>query len=331
VLVRLRDVIQAEIEVSGLPLSVEASIGYVVAPKDGSDIHDLLQLADVAMYVAKNDRSGVVRYHAAQNHYDASKLTLISELRHAIELDQLTLHYQPKVDLETGRATGAEALVRWQHPSEGLIYPDRFIPLIEQTDLIDELTLWVLRRALSDLAAFDSPGGDLGVAINVSARNVARVGFARQVLQALADAGVAPHRLTLELTETALMVDPVRAAATLREISRAGVRVSIDDFGTGQTSLGMLANLPIAELKIDRGFVTDVTANVTHAAIMRSIVELGHQLELRVVAEGVEDATTLGAVGSIGCDVVQGYHFARPMPLDGYVVWLDQTRERVDA
>ena len=316
VLARLREVIQQEVQISGLPLSIESSIGYVLAPEDGSDIGDLLQKADVAMYVAKRERSGVVRYLESQNQYDSGNLALMSDLRHAIADDQLVLHYQPKVDVATSEVTGVEALVRWHHPVHGLLFPDRFIPLVEQTDLIDELTEWVVGRALRDLVCFSDTSPELTMAVNVSARNLGRSGFARQVLDAVESGGVAAHRLTVEVTETALMTDPARAASVLGEMSDAGVRVSVDDFGSGQTSLIMLADLPIAELKIDRGFVYDIVRNPAHAAIVRSIVELGHNLGLTVVAEGVETADVQVVVAATGCDLVQGYYFARPMPAD---------------
>lgn len=322
-LYQLREVIQSEVLVSGLPLSVEASIGYAVAPTDGTSIDDLLQLADMAMYAAKNERSGVAGFDVSQNHYDASQLTLVAELRHAIASDQLVLHYQPKIDLREHRVGGVEALVRWQHPQQGLLFPDRFIPLVEQTDLIDELSLWVIGQALKDLHEFSTYDEDFHMAVNVSVRNLGRIGFADQVLDALRDAQFEPQRLTIEVTETALMADPTRTEDALTQMSDAGVRISIDDFGSGQTSLGMLANLPIAELKIDRSFIQDVQSIPEHAAIVRSMVELGHQLGLGVVAEGVETQMELSVVASTGCDVVQGYHFARPMPIDQLKPWLE--------
>ena len=326
VLARLRDLIHEEIDVSGLPLTVEASIGFVVAPDDGTKIDELLQLADVAMYVAKNERSGVIRYDRSQNHYDASKLSLVAELRHAIASDQLVLHYQPKVCLATQRVNGVEALVRWRHPTQGLLAPDGFIPLIEQTDLIDELTYWVVKQALIDLPRMDEIHGALQMSVNISARNLGRSDFASRIIAALASAHVAAHRLTLEVTETSLMADPVRATSSLAEMHRAGIRVSIDDFGSGQTSLGILASLPIAELKIDRSFIQDIDTNPANDAIVRSMIELGHQLELIVVAEGVETKGELGAVLSNGCDLVQGYLYARPMPLRELSSWLEEHR-----
>jgi predicted signal transduction protein with EAL and GGDEF domain len=319
---RLREVIQQEVNIGGFPLSVEASIGYVVAPRHGSDVDELLQLADVAMYVAKSQHAGVVRYDETQNHYDAANLALAAELRQAIESDQLVLHYQPKIVLGDRRTESVEALVRWQHPVHGLLYPDRFIPLAEQTDLIHKLTGWVVKNALGDLARFGPGTEHLTVAVNVSARNLGRVGFASQVAALLDEQGVAPHRLLVEVTETALMTDPMHAASVLRDLSTAGVRVSIDDFGSGQTSLGYLSTLPIYELKIDRSFIADMLDDPAHAAIVRSIVELGHNLAFRVVGEGVETDEVLAKLTGTGCDLAQGYLFARPMPVDQLAAWL---------
>jgi diguanylate cyclase len=287
-------------------------------------VEGLLQRAEVAMYAAKTARTGVVRYDDTQQHYDASKLTLVSELRHAISANELVLHYQPKIAVGDQRAYGLEALVRWQHPTQGLLYPDRFIPLVEQTDLIDELTQWVIRRALTDLTELGPRADFLQLSVNISARNLARSEFAQQVIERLAEFAVDPPRLTVEVTETALMADPDRAAASLLEMSQAGIHVSIDDFGSGQTSLGMLATLPIAELKIDRSFIQDVHAKPANAAIVRSMVELGHQLDLVVVAEGVETIMELDAIVASGCDLVQGYYFARPMPGLQLTAWLDE-------
>jgi diguanylate cyclase (GGDEF)-like protein len=322
ILWRVRTVIEHEVSVSGLPLSVDSSIGYVVAPDDGTDVDNLLQRADVAMYVAKEQHGGVVRYDESQNHYDAANLSLIGELRHAIEIDALVLHYQPKATLATGQVEAVEALVRWRHPSLGLVYPDRFVPLAEQTDLIDKLTEWVLRRALDDLRALGPAAAHVTMAVNVSARNLARSGFADLVVRTLAAAEVAPDRLVLEITETALLTDPEGASVVLARLDALGVNVSIDDFGSGQTSLGYLSTLPVHELKIDRSFIADMLVNPAHAAIVRSIVDLGHNLHLRVVGEGVESEAIWEILRASGCDAAQGYLLARPMPIEELGAWL---------
>jgi diguanylate cyclase len=321
---RLRDIIDREVEVSGLPLSIDSSVGFVVAPDDGNDVDDLLQRADVAMYVAKGKHSGVVRYDPEQDEYDAAKLGLIGELRHAIDDGQLVLHYQPKAAIADGRIEAMEALVRWEHPVRGLVYPDSFLPLAEQTDLIDKLTGWALATALAELRELAPTNDKLAVAVNVSARSLSKPDFARHVEAALEQAGVPPTRLIIVITETALISDPERALTALTKLDAAGVRVSIDDFGQGQTSLGYLSALPVHELKIDKSFVCDMLTNPSHAAIVRSIVDLGHNLHMRVVGEGVETDAVLAGLRQAGCDVAQGFLLARPMPLNKLERWLQE-------
>jgi diguanylate cyclase (GGDEF)-like protein len=318
----LRDAVAAEVLVSGIPISVESSIGYAASPDDGEGINEILPQAEIAMYAAKERHAGITRYASDQNHFVASDLALMADLRQAIDNDELTLHYQPQISIASGEIEAVEALVRWNHPTEGLIFPDQFIMLAEKTDLIDRLTDWVMRQALADAPQFLSDNGALRVAVNISARNLSKVGFASKVIDALAVSEVAPERLVVEVTETALMADPERAAVALAELSAAGVHLSIDDFGVGQTSLSYLSSLPISELKIDRMFITDMKQHYGHAAIVRSIIDLGHNLGFRVVGEGVEDESVFDELALGGCDVAQGYLFARPMPVDGLNDWL---------
>jgi diguanylate cyclase (GGDEF)-like protein len=322
VLRRLREIIDREIEISGLPLSVEASIGFVIAPEDGTNVDTLIQRADVAMYFAKAQHAGVMRYDATLDHYDAGKLSLVGELRQAIDAEQLVLHYQPQATLSDGRIEAVEALVRWQHPTHGLLYPDRFLPLAEQTDVIDKLTSWVLKTALREISELGPVADELSVAINVSARSVGRSDLAASIIQTLHDLDFPAERLIVEVTETALLSDRERATTTLTELAAAGVKVSLDDFGRGQTSLGHLSALPIHELKIDKSFVLDMLENPAHAAIVRSIVDLGHNLALRVVGEGVETDVSLAALREAHCDVAQGFLLARPMAADKLAEWL---------
>ena len=238
------------------------------------------------------------------------------------------LHYQPQAVLEDGRIEVVEALVRWQHPTHGLLYPDAFLPLAEQTDVIDRLTHWVLGTALSELRNLDQRWSDrLTVAVNVSARSIGRPNFAEHVIQTLETLDVPAERLVVEVTETALLSDPARAAEVLRKLAAAGVKISLDDFGRGQTSLGYLSALPVDELKIDKSFVLDMLDDSAHAAIVRSIVDLGHNLGLRVVAEGVETEEILSALSEIGCDIAQGFLLARPMPAVTLHGWLGSIPE----
>jgi diguanylate cyclase (GGDEF)-like protein len=332
VMTRLRGVLTDAVDVAGLPLAVEASAGFALAPEDGGDTDALLRRADVAMYAAKRRQLGVARYDPQASPDTGGTLALIGELRRAIDADELLLHYQPKVDVAGGQVIAVEALVRWQHPKRGLLFPDAFLPAVEQTELIEPLTWWVLERATQDLARLD-PDGRLTVAVNVSARSVGRSGFADDVLDLLSRTDMPPGRVVLEMTETALLVDPKRAVAALRRLAEAGVRVSIDDFGAGQTSLGYLAAMPVTEVKIDKGFVLDLVENPRHAAIVRSVVGLAHSLNLSVTAEGVETADALAALGTMRCDAAQGYLLSRPLPVEelaGRIASLEQ-RVRVSA
>jgi diguanylate cyclase (GGDEF)-like protein len=323
---RLRAVLEAEATVGTLPLSPEASFGYALAPADGTDVDTLLRRADMAMYLAKGTRSGTARYDRERDHYDAAQLALVAELRRAIETDELVLYYQPKAELRTGRVCAVEALIRWQHPARGMVPPDAFLPVAEQTGLIDALTGWVLAAALTQIVAWGPAFEGLSMSVNVSARNLARLDFADTVLAALSTAGVPASCLVVEITETALMTDPEVAADVLARLSVAGVRISVDDFGQGQTSLGYLSTLPLHELKIDKSFVSDLPDNLGHAAIVRSVVDLGHNLGLQVVAEGVETHETVALLTATGCDVAQGYLLARPMPAADLEPWLDSHR-----
>jgi diguanylate cyclase (GGDEF)-like protein len=322
----VRHALEGDLMVACLSLSVQASIGYALSPADGDDVDTLMQRADVAMYVAKAEHTGIARYEAEDDQYDAASLGLVSELRHAIEHDQLVLHYQPQRDVLSGRNGAVEALVRWQHPTRGLLYPDTFLPLAEQTDLIDRLTRWVLRRALRDLRGLGEAGSRLTVAVNVSARGIGRGELADDVIAALTEQSMPGERLVIEVTETAILADPARAAAELRRLAAAGVKISLDDFGRGQTSLGHLSALPLDELKIDRTFVGDMLNRPTDRAIVNSIIDLGHNLGLRVVAEGVETSDILTDLTGRGCDVVQGYLLSRPLPLDALAEWLTPGR-----
>ncbi len=309
---QVRERLGDDLDLSGITLSSEASIGFVMVGDDGTAADTLLQRAEIAMYVAKASTDGVVRYDSALNHFDADRLAMVGELQRAIDLDELVLHYQPKLSLDDGRIMGVEALLRWHHPRHGLVYPDSFLPLAERTGLIEPLTDWVLRRALRDLGRMTVPTS-ARVSVNVSARNLTQPDFASRVLATVATAGVPTSRLVLEITETAVFADLERATATLAQLSGAGIAISLDDFGQGQTSLGYLSRLHLAELKIDRAFVRDMLTDEAHATIVSSLVGLAHNLGLTVVAEGIEDDATRRALADLGCDEGQGYGLAKPM------------------
>ncbi len=302
-------------------VAVGASVGIALFPENGGDADTLLRCADVAMYVAKQTRGGYALYAPEQDQPSSERLTLVGALRRAIADDELTLHYQPKVDCRTGAVAGVEALVRWQHPQQGLIQPDRFIPLAEQTGLIRPLTRWVLSTAVRQTRAWHDEGLMLSVAVNLSAHDLQDPDLPRWVGEVLQRAGLDAEWLKLELTESALMSDPAQALQVLTELCELGARIAIDDFGTGYSSLGYLKRLPAHEIKIDRSFVADMAAEERDHAIVRSTIDLGHNLGLAAVAEGVEDRRTLELLGGLGCDLAQGFYLSRPLPAASVATW----------
>jgi diguanylate cyclase (GGDEF)-like protein len=308
-------------EVGPLRLEIGASIGVACYPEHADDSHTLLRFADVAMYEAKQSGASAVLYHSDIDHYTPQRLALMGELGPAIRGGELRLHYQPKFDLRSGRPCGLEALVRWQHGELGLLSPDRFLPLAEMSDGIHQLTAQVLALACADLARWRQQGITPAVAVNLSARNLVDEQCVLQIEALVARYRLPPGSLELELTETALMHDPERAVQLLRRIARCGVQLSIDDYGTGHSSLSYLRRLPIDALKIDRIFVNDIANSHEDQVIVRSTIQLGHSLGLKVVAEGVEDAVTLQLLREMGCDIVQGYHLSPPLPPEAVSGW----------
>jgi diguanylate cyclase len=320
---RLSDALNGEFLLSDVPVHVEASIGIARHPQDGADATALLRCADSAMYAAKALSSELELFDGERDHHSPTRLKRLGELRQALDRDELVLHYQPKLALESGRIVGVEALVRWQHPEQGLLPPGEFVPLAEQTGLIKPLTSFVLRAALNQLRAWRHGGHDLSIAVNVSERSLLDPDFPGEVARLLHTTGVPPARLELEITEGTIMADPVRAAAVLRRLDALGVALSLDDFGTGYSSLSRLRELPISEIKIDRSFAARIESDERDVAIMRSTIELGHNLGCSVVAEGLETAAALARVTSLGCDTGQGFHIARPLDASAITAWLD--------
>ena len=305
-------------------LNVEMSIGIALYPDHGIDINALLRHADVAMYVAKRGGSRCGVYDPAEDNNTAKRLSLIGDLRQAIDNNELVLYYQPKVSLETGSAVAVEALVRWQHPQHGFLPPGEFIPLAEQTGLIAPLSMWVLQAALRQQSMWRQMGLNLSVAVNLSARNLQDGQLPNTVRQQLHAHRVEPGSLILEITESAVMDKPEEAISNLQELRNMGVRLSIDDFGTGYSSLTYLKRIPVHEVKIDRSFVMDMAAHPEDATIVRSIVDLGHNLGLHVVAEGVENQADYDLLVAAGCDMAQGYFISRPLPADKFNSWLGE-------
>ncbi|MBI3622055.1 MAG: EAL domain-containing protein [Nitrospirae bacterium] len=322
---KIMSALEPPIVIRDLPVAVEASIGIALYPDHGDRAELLIQRADVAMYAAKQSGSGSMVYAAEHDRHSPRRLTLMGELRQAIERNQLLLHYQPKINIRTHRAIGVEALVRWKHPEHGLIPPDEFIPAAEQTGLIVPLTRWVLQEAARQCRALHDAGMMLGMAANLSVRNLQDPKLPGQVAEALEEFGVKPNWLELEITESAMMTDPANALQVLTQLNGARVRLCIDDFGTGYSSLGYLTNLPISTIKIDKSFVIGMTASKKDLVAVRSIIDLGHNLELKVVAEGVENQESWDQLAALGCDAAQGYYMSRPLPADELIRWLSES------
>jgi len=318
---KLRAALGTPFHVEGIDLDVEVSVGVVLSGEHGQDATTLLQRADIAMRAAKTQNLGVSVYDPDLDGHSPAKLALFGDLRRALDRGELVLHYQPQVSISTGEVVGAEALVRWQHPERGLVFPDEFIPFTEHTGLIGPLTRHVLDTALAQARTWSDAGRPLPVSVNLSARNLLDVGLPGLVAELLAAHGVDAELLELEVTESAIMTEPARAQHLLEQLATLGVRISIDDFGVGHTSLGQLKNLPISELKIDRSFVMTMTEDPSNALIVQSVVDLGHNLGFTLVAEGVETEQILTVLGGLGCDVAQGYHLSRPITAAAFDTW----------
>ncbi|MBD0323798.1 MAG: EAL domain-containing protein [Aldersonia sp.] len=311
---RFREALLQPLVVENFPIRVGGSLGIAVFPHHGEDVDALMSNADVAMYTAKQASLGVQVYAPGKTTRARGRLALLGEVQSALENKEFVLHYQPKIDLRTGAMVGVEALVRWIHPQAGMIPPDEFMPLAEHTELMGPFTEYVLRVALRQCAMWQEQGFVIPVAINGSARNLHDVRFPATVRRALDEAGVDGALLELEITENTVMADPHRSASVLRALKGLGLSVSIDDFGTGFSSLANLRDLPVDRIKIDRSFVTNLATNSGDALIVRSILHLAEDLGLGTVAEGVEDSETVQILTQFGGEVAQGYHFSRPVP-----------------
>jgi len=318
---KILNALKPVIVTADVPLEVRPAIGIALHPDHGLDASRLYQHADVALKAAKTKHQAYAIYDAAVDHFDPHRLSLMAELREAILSDQLELHYQPRIDLRSRTVVGVEALVRWRHPKRGLIPPDDFIPASEKTGLIDELTLWVLRTGLSQAKRWHERGQRLELAVNISARSLREAFLISSVSELLTQTDYAPERLVLEVTESAIMVDPAGAMRELEAVRDLGVQFAIDDFGTGYSSLAYLRRLPVGHLKIDKSFVIELR-DPRNAAIVRGTVELAHRLGLGVTAEGVEDKKTLASLKLLGCDQAQGYYISRALPAAEFDAWL---------
>ena len=319
---RLEEAMKRPFSLNGVVAVLDASIGIAFCPDHGDDVNILVQRADVAMYDAKRSRTGIETYSVDRDPYSAERLQLLGELRAAIASGQLVLHYQPKVDVGSDRVIGVEALVRWQHPERGLLPPSEFVPLAERTGAIGDLTRWVLDTALAQCRAWRDAGMDMTMAVNLAAPNIVDAGLPDLVAELLERWGVPGDRLECEISEHTVMADPHRAITILERLRELGVRLSLDDFGTGHSSLAYLKRLPLDEVKIDRSFVIGMSEDANDAAIVRTTIDLARNLGLEVVAEGVETEAILRDLGALSCDVAQGFFLSRPLPaaeLDGWL------------
>jgi diguanylate cyclase (GGDEF)-like protein len=305
-----------------LPFHIEASVGSALYPEHAEDLDTLLQRADVAMYIAKERGTGYETYSTTHDRYSPRRLALLGELRRAVDQEELVLHYQPVANLKTGEVRSVEALVRWNHPEHGLLQPAEFIPLAEPTGIMGALTRKVLDLALAQTRAWHERGMPITIAVNVSARNLHQTELANDVADLLEKWQVPASAVQLEVTEGVVMSDPRRATEVLRGLKSLGVETTLDDFGTGYSSLTYLKRLPVTTLKIDRSFVMDMATEDEDAAIVASTIELARSLGLRVVAEGVENATVWQQLTDLGCDFAQGYYLSRPIPAEQMTRWL---------
>lgn len=305
-----------------LSLSIHVNIGIVNFPEHGDDVDTLVQKAGVALFMAGKSHEGYAMYTSAFDDHSPRRLTLMSELRQALEKGELQIYYQPKLSIKTGRLYGAEALVRWDHPKHGFIAPDEFIPMAERTRMIKHLTLWALKQTFRQCAEWHRQGLDLTVSVNLSARDLHDPELPDIVAGVAASAGIQPSWMMLEITESSIMTDPERSLEIIQRLHDMGYKLSIDDFGTGYSSLAYLKKMPLTELKIDKSFVGDVIKSENDAVIVKATINLAHNLGLQVTAEGVESKPILDLLDSYACDLAQGYYLSKPIALEDFNEWM---------
>ncbi len=320
---KINAAIAAPFTLEGQQLHIGVSIGIAMFPKDGADHTRLMRHADIAMYVAKRTQSNYTFYDPSHDSHSVSRLAMMGELRQALEQHQLRVHYQPTADLGSRKVVGAEALVRWCHPSKGIIMPEEFIPLAEQTGLIKLLTLCVLDQALEQLKIWQDAGHNLRMSVNLSPRNLHDPEIVEHIAQRMKKWHIAPQDLQLEITESAIMEDPMRAMNILTTLHAMGIMLSIDDFGTGYSSLMYLKQLPVNQIKIDKSFVTDMRDKNEDKVIVHSTIDLAHNMGHQVIAEGVDNEAALDMLTAMGCDLAQGFFISEPLTASAFEHWLD--------
>ena len=310
-------------DLEGMQIQIDASIGIAISPLHSDDGSTLMRYADVAMYHAKTNKLGYSIYDRELDSHSPKRLALFGEIRQAIDTNQFTLYYQPKIKISDKSIVGFEALLRWNHPKYGLLSPDDFIPLAELGEIINPLTFWVINQAITDRQKWSAQDWHFDVAVNVSVRNIQDMSIIDKINELIETNGMQHKHLEMELTESAVMTDPVRAQETLQKINDLGIRISIDDYGTGYSSLAYLKKLPIDNLKIDKSFVFEMINNDNDALIVRSTIKLAHNLNLKVIAEGVENQDSLDLLEIMGCDYAQGYYISKPIPADDIISWCE--------
>jgi diguanylate cyclase (GGDEF)-like protein len=325
---RIHAAVARPYEVSGVSVQVNASIGVALSPQHGRDVDTLLRCADIAMYAAKKHRSSCRVYDPMHDHHTPERLALATELKHAIENNTIALGYQPTKDLATDRVVGVEALARWEHPTRGVLPPPTYIAVAEQTGLIQQLTRYVLRTALTQRQSWAECGMDLRVSVNVSVNDLESPDFVFETARLVRETNTPPRRLTLEITETQALERPERIADVLQALRSCGIEIAIDDFGTGYSSLTSLRSLPLDEVKIDSSFIRDMKVNNHDDAIVRSMIELARRLNLRIVAEGVETCETEQTLRELGCNLVQGYLLSRALSPSDLERWFAIQQQR---
>ncbi|MGZ8189593.1 MAG: putative bifunctional diguanylate cyclase/phosphodiesterase [Methylococcaceae bacterium] len=312
--------------VDRLHVTVHSNIGIVHFPEHGDDVDALVQRAGVALHMAQSSNQGYAVYEPSFDTHSPLRLTLMSELRNAIELGELDLYYQAKVSIQTGELYGAEALVRWHHPVHGFVSPDEFIPMAERTRMIKQLTLWVLKRAFRHCVDWHNQGINLKISVNLSAKDLHDPELPDLVAGAAASAGINPEWIILEITEGSVMYEPERALEIIERLHGMGYQFAIDDFGTGYSSLAYLKKMPLSELKIDKSFVMDIMNSENDMLIVKATINLAHNLGLQVTAEGVESEEIMSKLKDYGCDLAQGYYLNKPLSFTDFNQWMNNSK-----
>jgi len=328
---RIQKVLEPALMVERLSFAVHANIGIVQFPEHGEDVDTLVQKAGVALYMASKSKDGYAVYEPSFDQHSPRRLTLMSELRHAIERDQLELYYQPKVSIQTDELYGAEALVRWHHPKHGFISPDEFVPMAERTRMIKPLTLWVLKEAFQQCAEWHRQGKPLIVSVNLSAKDLHDPELPDLIAGVAVSTGIKPEWVILEITEGSIISHPEMTLEILERLNKMGYKLSIDDFGTGYSSLAYLKKMPLTELKIDRSFVQDILVSENDDVIVNATINLAHNLGFKVTAEGVESAEIMDKLKSYGCDVAQGFYLSKPAAVSDFDNWMDNSEWKLKS